>query len=340
MSLLDSLRRAQGALLALSGLGSAECRHRTLASGTFWRLRAYEGGGDGPAVLIVAAPIKQPYVWDLAPSVSAVRRLLGHGCRVFLLEWMPASHRTADAGLAAYAGEAIGTAVAAVTGETGGKPFLMGHSLGGTFSAIHTALAPESVRGLVLAGAPLCFAPGSSRFRDAIVDYMPKSVGTIEVVPGTLLTQVCSAAAPDIFVWARATDAARSIADPAAALVHARVERWALDELPLSGALVREIFRDLYHGDRFHGGTLDIAGERLAPWRLRLPTLAIANTADDIAPPGSIAPFVESMPPDRARLIVHDGEHGVGLQHLAVLVGRKAHAEVWPGILAWLDAQA
>lgn len=42
------------------------------------------------------------------------------------------------------------------------------HHLGGTLAAIFCALEQESVRGLVLLGAPLCFAPGSSQFRDGV----------------------------------------------------------------------------------------------------------------------------------------------------------------------------
>jgi polyhydroxyalkanoate synthase len=42
------------------------------------------------------------------------------------------------------------------------------------------------------------------------------------------------------------------------------------------------------------------------------------------------------MPVTDARIIKYPGETGVGLQHLGVLVGRQAHARVWPEIIAWL----
>jgi polyhydroxyalkanoate synthase len=38
------------------------------------------------------------------------------------------------------------------------------------------------------------------------------------------------------------------------------------------------------------------------------------------------------------RLIEYPGEIGVGLQHLGVLIGRQAHARVWPEIISWLKA--
>jgi polyhydroxyalkanoate synthase subunit PhaC len=55
------------------------------------RLRAYQPPGAaprGPVLLIVPAPIECAYVWDLLPEVSVVRRCLGRGLRVYLLEWL------------------------------------------------------------------------------------------------------------------------------------------------------------------------------------------------------------------------------------------------------------
>ena len=83
-------------------------------------MRAY-GGPDGrPSLLIIAAPLKRPYLWDLAPSVSAVRYCLHQGLRVYLLEWAPPSSGSGNAGLVEYADQAIGEAVATFSRETGG----------------------------------------------------------------------------------------------------------------------------------------------------------------------------------------------------------------------------
>jgi polyhydroxyalkanoate synthase len=85
-------------------------------------------------------------------------------------------------------------------------------------------LAPEAARGLVLLGAPLCFRPGISRFRDAIVAIAPSNLAEMEVVPGSLLSQLSAWASPETFIWSRLLDATVSIADPAACVIHARVE--------------------------------------------------------------------------------------------------------------------
>lgn len=76
LSTSDLPRRAQGRIFDAFGLGPHECRYRVIASDAFWRLRDYGKPAPTQSVLIVAAPIKRPYIWDLAPSVSAIRYLL------------------------------------------------------------------------------------------------------------------------------------------------------------------------------------------------------------------------------------------------------------------------
>jgi poly[(R)-3-hydroxyalkanoate] polymerase subunit PhaC len=336
---VDGVRRAQGAVLEGFGFGPTECSYRIVASGLHWILRSYGGSEVGPCLLIVAAPIKRPYIWDLAPEVSAVRFCLGQGLRVYLLEWTPPSPGNGNAGLAEYADQAIGEAVARIAEEKGTQPFLIGHSLGGTFAAIFAALSPEATRGIVLLGAPLCFRPGISRFRDAIVALAPSNLAKMEVVPGSLLSQLSAWASPETFVWSRLLDATLSSADPLARAIHARVERWALDEVPLPRRLVHEILQSLYREDRLCRETLSIGERTAVPSRLRLPTLAVVNLRDEIAPPASVLPFIEAMRGQDVRVLDYPGEIGVGLQHLGILVGQQAYARVWPEIISWLNAR-
>ena len=65
--------------------------------------------------------------------------------------------------------------------------------------------------------------------------------------------------------------------------------------------------------------------------------LAIVNTADDIAPLEAVKPFVDSLTARDASIIEYPGEIGVGLQHLGPLIGRRAHATIWPAIISWMD---
>ena len=183
-------------------------------------------------MLVVAAPIKQPYIWDLAPSASAIRYLLKHALHVHLLEWLPERPGSENIGLDEYV-EAISQCCAKITRAKSGMPFLIGHSLGGTLAAISSALMPGRIKGLILLGTPLCFAPGTSQFRDALVALVPRVLSDTGRFPGSLLSYMAGLAAPRTFIWSRMMDAVFSAGDDDALAIHGRVERWTLDEMPL-----------------------------------------------------------------------------------------------------------
>jgi len=340
------MRRAQGDALGKLGFGPDECAYEVGASGPLWRLRRYPGDDAGPDVLLVPAPIKQPYIWDLAPSASVVRYCLEQGLRVRLLEWRPPTRQSRESGLSDYSNGAVSGAVAALTQELaaltqelgGSRPFIIGHSLGGTLAAIFAALHPERLSGLVILSAPLCLHPGVSAFRDSLVALSPPWLLETDIVPGSLLSQLSAMASPTTFVWSRLVDAAASATDARASDIRRRIERWALDEVPLSGKLVQEIFVQLYRENRLCRATLSIGDKTVRPSRLRLPVLAVANSADEIAPPASAMPFLDAMTSAETRLIESPGEAGVVLQHLGILVGRQAFARVWPEIISWMRA--
>ena len=57
-------------------------------------LKAYPAGPDtGPVLLLVPAPIKRAYLWDLASWASVVRQCIATGLRVYLLQWEQPAER-------------------------------------------------------------------------------------------------------------------------------------------------------------------------------------------------------------------------------------------------------
>lgn len=333
---MDILRRALGSALGAFGFDPDECPHRIVDFGPHWRLRDYGGHKRSSSLLVVATPIKRAYIWDLAPSVSAVRYCMQAGLHVHLLEWLPASDRNQNNGLDEYT-EAISECVAKISSRTSGAtPFLVGHSLGGTLAAIFTALAPARIRGLILLGAPLCFEPATSRFRDALVSLVPLALSDGAPFPGSLLSFIATLASPGTFIWSRVIDTALSITDRQALEINARIERWALDEVRLTGKLVYQIIQWLYRENRFCRETLKVGEALVGPSSLSVPTLAVVTMADEVAPLASVKPCIDAMPVTGVRIIQHPGEVGVGLQHLGILVGRQARAHVWPEIIHWI----
>ena len=115
--------------------------------------------------------------------------------------------------------------------------------------------------------------------------------------------------------------------------IHARVERWALDEVAVSGKLFHQMIGWLYRENRLCRGILNVRDKRVGPLSLSVPTLAVVNTADEVAPLSSIKPFIDFMPTKDARIIVYPAEIGVCLQHVGILVGHEARNRVWPEVI-------
>jgi polyhydroxyalkanoate synthase len=327
---LDRLRRQQGAMLDALGLGPVEAPYREVFRAPGVSLRRYDGGEEsGPPVLIVPAPIKRPYLWDLAPEVSAVRRCLARGMRVSLVDWQPAPP---EFGLAEYAARLIRECLDAAGA---GQAVLLAHSLGGLFAAIFAALHPERVRGLGLLAAPLHFGPEASVFRAMAAalnaDDLP------DAVPGSFLGMASLQAAPDTFGTARLADALASLADPAAWRTHLLVERWTLDEFALPRRLVAELAREIVGENRFARGTLRIGPRAALPSRIAAPLLCVVDPRCRLVPPATVLPLLEASASGDKTVLHYEGDVGVSLQHVGPLVGRRAHARLWPRILDWIE---
>jgi polyhydroxyalkanoate synthase subunit PhaC len=348
-ALLDEARREAGRALDRAGIAPVESPFRFVTEMRGARLRAYQqatAAADSPVVMLIPAPIKRAYVWDLLPEVSVVRRCLRRGLRVYLLEWLDPGAAEQGLDLADYAEHLPLAALEVIAAETGEPAAaLAGHSLGGTFAAILASLHPERVSGLVLVDAPLAFGPDRGGPLARAVAAVPHAsmlrAFAGDPVPGSFISLLSSAAVPEAFVLQRWTDFAASFGEPLAAAIHARVERWMLDELAMPGQLFEDVLEQLYREDRLASGSLQLAGRRTGLDRLRSPVLAVVNPLGRVVPPASILAGLAVLPPDTAcRVIRYDGDFGPGLQHLGPLVGPAAHARLWPEIIAWLSARA
>ncbi len=337
---LDRSRRWLGEWLDLLGCGPQETPARVAFHESGVTLRSYGGRqADGPVLLVVPAPIKRAYIWDLVPSVSVVRRCLHGGLRVYLVHWERPGQPEHGFGLAEYAGHLILDCLRAITAESReSRVFLAGHSIGGTLAALFSALHPEQVRGLVLLGAPLHFGRDAGLL-GAVVAAAPHARALTAVlgnVPGSFLSAVSFAADPVTFGSWRWMDWLGSFPDPGALQSHLRVERWALDETPLARQLFEELCELLFREDRFVRGTLRVRGTRVAPELVTAPVLSVIDPLCNLAPPRAALPFHDAVGSTDTRLLEYHGDMGVALRHVGMLVGRQAHERLWPEVIGWV----
>lgn len=345
---MDRQRRRQGDALEAAGYGPQESPFDVVHAEPGISLRRYAAsaaerpdGPDVPAVLIVPAPIKRPYIWDLAPEISVVQRFLQQGMPVFLVDWARPEPADSARDLADYADRLLKQCCDAVEKASGRhRVVLAGHSLGGLMAAIFACLYPDRAHALILVESPLHFGPAAGSFAPWVA-AAPDAYGIGDAfgnVPGSFLNLVSVAAAPQAFQWERHLDRQLAAGDAHASRNHLRVERWSCDESPLPGRLFGDIVEKLYRSDTFMRGELDIHGRRIGPGCLTCPLLNVVDARSSVVPAGSIMPFHEAAASREKRLLTYPGDIGVGLQHVGVLVGRQGHARIWPEVLEWLES--
>lgn len=340
---MDDMRRQIGAAYDAIGLAPQESAWRTAAELPGARLRAYvdQRATAGPVVLIIPAPFKRAYIWDLLPRVSVVRHCLRRGVRVYLLEWLTPTPAEDAFGLAEYACQLPSSAVHVIEAETGvSAPILAGHSLGGTLAAIFATLLPARARGLILVDAPLAFGVHGGPLATTVrrlphARYIRWLAGS--PVPGSVISAMSAAAVPDVFHGQRIIDLITSLGDPTAFVIHAAVERWSCDEFPLPGQLFEDLLEQLYREDRFLSGRLVIGQRRTGIARLTRPVMAVINPVGRVVPPASILAGLAAAPGCSVSVLEYRAARGPVLQHLGPLVTPFAHTHLWPKILDWVD---
>lgn len=87
-------------------------------------------------------------------------------------------------------------------------------------------------------------------------------------------------------------------------------------------------------------GNLEVAGRHAAAAAVRAPLLAVADPRCRIVPPAAIEPFYGAAGSPDKRFLRYQGDTGVAIQHVGMLVGPRALDTLWPEIIGWLRGLA
>lgn len=331
------MRRQQGTLLDALGFGPQPKPSRTVWTSRAARVLAYQApNARQPAILMVPAPIKTSYIWDMASGASALERWLVAGMQAYLIAWQLPDDGDEWMGLDEYASRSILECLQAVAAETGhSKVFLAGHSLGGTLAAIFASLHPERVRALIELEGPMAF--GTGQLEAALARAPPAGAITQALgnVPGTFLDWASAWADPLTFGVEPWIDWMASGRSAAAHRLHWQVRRWSLDESPIARKLFDEVADALYRENRFAERCLRIGGRLADPRAIEVPILAVLDPRSRIVPPASVEAYRTCTGSSDVEILEYRGDTGVLMQHVGVLIGENAHASLWPQILDW-----
>jgi polyhydroxyalkanoate synthase len=319
--------------------------HDLVEDGPLARLLRYRAAGpvQPTPILIVASLINRYYVLDLLPELSVIAELCRHGFEVFVLDWKAPGQDGPARGFADYLDGAIATATATAAATTAakagkgadGKVGLLGYCMGGTLAAMFAARHPRSLRWLTLLGTPIDFhqsgrlAEWTQRPRfDA--DLLMDVYGNM---PPWLMQSGFKLLNP-VDTLAKLMRLHQNAEDEQVVRQFVALESWLDDNVAFPGGVYREYIRRLYQENALLRGELRVAGERLELKSLSAPLLNVVALRDHICAPPSSRALQERVGSTDKQLMEFD------TGHIGLTTSRRAHAELWPRIISWMEARS
>jgi polyhydroxyalkanoate synthase len=284
-------------------------------------------------ILIVYALINKPFILDLQPDRSVVRRLLEAGHDVYLIDWNEPSRLDQHLTLDDYVNRYIDNCVDVVRERSGADRInLLGYCMGGTMATIYTALHQQKVQALGLMAAGLCFDEtggvlelwGDSEY------YDPRDVVDVQGnVPAEMLDvgfALMDPVANYVSKYVRLYD---NLEDDEFVENFARMERWLDEGIDVAGETYVQFLEDIYQDNKLHRNELHVGGEHVDVTDIEVPILFIIGEYDHLIPPETSTPFEDVVGSDDTTII--EGATG----HIGLSVSGSSHEELWPEIAEW-----
>ncbi len=300
-----------------------------------WRLLRYKARPEGLAyktpILMVPSLINRHYVLDLKPGKSFAEYLVAQGHDVSIIDWGTPGPEDRYLTFDHICDNYIARALRVTARESGcEKVHLLGYCLGGTLTAIHTAVHPERVASLMVLAAPVAFDDGgllSSWTKQPGFD-LDALVAATGNVPWPLMQASFQMLRPTmnlskaVHVVDRAWD--DEFLDGFFAL-----ETWSNDNVSFPGTCYKRYIKELYQKNALIKGEFSLSGAPVHLEAIECPVLSVTFGHDNIVPYASAAPLVDRV----SSVDKHQMEMSGG--HVGAVVSRKASKNLWPHLSTW-----
>ena len=285
-------------------------------------------------VLFCYALVNRPYILDLQPGKSVVERYLERGFDVYLIDWGVPSHDDRGLTLGDYVSGRLARVVDFVLRERGRERLhLLGYCMGGTLSALYTALQPRKVETLTLLAAPIDFS-GKESLLHVWTNRRSFDVDTLIDVHGNCpaeFLQTCFLSMrPVQNLLEKNISFLENFDDSRFLSSYFAMETWVNDNIPVAGATFRQFVHKLYQNNELVRGEFELGQQRVDLEQIRCPLLLLTADKDHLVVPTStrgICRHVGSREVDELR---------IDAGHVGLVVSSKAHKTLWPAATRWL----
>ena len=282
-------------------------------------------------VLICFALVNRPYVLDLQPDRSLVRRLLEAGLQVYLIDWGDPDDADRQVDLEEYIERHLGGSVRHIlTTHAIDSLNLLGVCQGGVLSLCYAALHAKQIANLITLTTPVDFHTPDNLLAKWVRGI---DTGLIEAsgnVPGEMLNGLFLALMPLRLTQHKYVRLLTADPDQRAIEDFVRMEKWIFDSPPQAAAALAQFVRWFYQENRLIRGGLNIGKRPVHLQDIRQPLLNLYALEDHIVPPAASAVLGDHVGSrDYSACAIATG-------HIGMYVSRAARGQIPARITSWL----
>jgi polyhydroxyalkanoate synthase len=289
-------------------------------------------------ILIVYALINKPYILDLQPDRSVVRRLLEAGFDVYLIDWGEPSRLDSSLTLDDYVTRYTDNCVDVVRERSGQESInLFGYCMGGTMSVMYASLFPDKVRNLGLMAAGLCFDDtggvlelwGEEEYYDA-----EQVTDTFGNVPADFLDVGFALMDPVSNYVSKYLRLYDNVDDDEFVENFARMERWLDEGIDVAGETYQQFIEDIYQDNKLARNEFYLGDKHVDLANIEMPIVQVVGDYDHLIPPESSTQFNDLVASDDVTTI--DASTG----HIGLSVSSSSHEVLWPSVADWFGERS
>jgi polyhydroxyalkanoate synthase len=301
------------------------------------KLLHYPGNGqvkhETPLVFVFAL-VNRPYILDILPNKSVVSHFVKAGFDTYLIDWGTAIDADRHLTLDDYVNGYLRNVARHVRKRSGtAKVSLLGYCMGGTMSAMFTALHPEYVKNLILLAAGIDFSAREgllnlwSDAKNFDVDAFVDDVGNC---PADFLQSCFTMLSPVRNLLGKPVSLMERMDDAKFVEEFLTMEAWINDNVAVPGEVFRDFVKHLYQQNLLVKKRMQVGRHVVDLERITCPVLNLLASQDTLVPAAQSEPFTGLVGSEDTKTI----ELATG--HIGLAVGSAAQRELWPQAVAWL----
>jgi polyhydroxyalkanoate synthase len=303
------------------------------------RLKLLHYRGPGPArhrtpLLFVYALVNRPYILDLKTGRSVVAHFVDSGFDTYLVDWGVPTYADRHLTLDDYINGYLENVIDYISERTGSTQVsVLGYCMGGTMSAMYTALHQQRIKNLLLLAAGIDFATRDGLLNlwtrsesfdvDKFIEAFSNCPAEFLQMSFLLLNPVQNLIEKPVNFFQNA-DNEKFIDD------FLTTEMWLNDNIPVAGEVFREFVKYLYQQNLLVQNRMPVGKHIVNLQKITCPILNIMARNDDLVPCAQSTTFNDLVSSRERKSIIFPAGH------IGLAIGSKAQKEVWPQVCDWL----